>query len=214
MNGGEINLLWYTICSIKTFFKLELLLFEYHWNWNKHHLISGSAFQEEMKDPLTSHPRFVRYLGTCFNPSKLEAYVITDYAVGCTLEDIMKNPEVREAMDMTEEGKVRAAADLADAVYFLHGHSKPVAHGAISTANVVVDGETHRGKLVARQGAERIQQLVTLKGRPAVVMSITISYSIRIFIRFNEGSRSDDVRVRSFFYAGNGIHPNLIFVFS
>ena len=165
-----------------------------------------------MKDPLTSHPRFVRYLGTCFNPSKLEAYVITDYAVGCTLEDIMKNPEVREAMDMTEEGKVRAAADLADAVYFLHGHSKPVAHGAISTANVVVDGETHRGKLVARQGAERIQQLVTLKGRPAVVMSITISYSIRIFIRFNEGSRSDDVRVRSFFYAGNGIsQPHLCF---
>ena len=106
MNGGEINLLWYTLCSIKTFFKLELLLFEYHWNWNKHHLISGSAFQEEMKDPLTSHPRFVRYLGTCFNPSKLEAYVITDYAVGCTLEDIMRNPEVREAMDMTEEGKV------------------------------------------------------------------------------------------------------------
>ena len=137
-----------------------------------------------MKDPLTSHPRFVRYLGTCFNPSKLEAYVITDYAVGCTLEDIMRNPEVREAMDMTEEGKVRAAADLADAVYFLHGHSKPVAHGAISTANVVVDGETHRGKLVARQGAERIQQLVTLKGRTAVVMSITITYSIRIFIRF------------------------------
>ena len=61
--------------------------------------------------------------------------------------------------------KVRAAADLADAVYFLHGHSRPVAHGAICTANVVVDGETHRGKLVARQGAERIQQLVTLKGR-------------------------------------------------
>ena len=116
-----------------------------------------------MKEPLTSHPRFVRYLGTCFNPSKLEAYVITDYAVGCTLADIMRNPEVREAMEMTEEAKLRAAADLADAVYFLHGHSRPVAHGAISTANAVVDGETHRGKLVARQGAERIQQLVTLK---------------------------------------------------
>ena len=36
---------------------------------------------------------------------------------------------------MTEEAKLRAAADLADAVYFLRGHSKPVAHGAISTAN-------------------------------------------------------------------------------
>ena len=122
------------------------------------------TIQEEMKDPLTSHPRFVRYLGTCFNPSKLEAYVITDYAVGCTLDDMMRNAEIREAMDMTEEGKVRAAADLADAVYFLHGHSRPIAHGAISTASVVVDGETHRGKLVARQGAERLKQLVAIKG--------------------------------------------------
>ncbi len=26
-------------------------------------------------------------------------------------------------MEMTEESKVQAAADLADAVYFLHGHS-------------------------------------------------------------------------------------------
>ena len=69
--------------------------------------------------------------------------------------------------------KVRAAADLADAVYFLHGHSRPVAHGAIGTANAVVDGETHRGKLVARQGAERIRQLVTLKGRKGGCRFIT-----------------------------------------
>ena len=74
-------------------------------------------------------------------------------------------------MEMTEEAKLRAAADLADAVYFLHGHSKPVAHGAISTGNAVVDGETHRGKLVARQGAERIQQLVTLKASHVVLSS-------------------------------------------
>ena len=158
-----------------------------------------------MKEPLTSHPRFVRYLGTCFNPSKLEAYVITDYAVGCSLADIMRNPEVREAMEvnieyllfslclrctrtqflifnfqlfneMTEEAKLRAAADLADAVYFLHGHSKPVPHGAISTGNAVVDGETHRGKLVARQGAERIQQLVTLKASLVVLSSAFYSF--------------------------------------
>jgi hypothetical protein len=39
-----------------------------------------------MKNALTMHPRFVRYLGTCFNPTKLEAYIITDYVVGSTLE--------------------------------------------------------------------------------------------------------------------------------
>ena len=27
-------------------------------------------------------------------------------------------------MDLTEEEKIRAAADIADAIYFLHGHSK------------------------------------------------------------------------------------------
>ena len=35
-----------------------------------------------------------------------------------------KNTEVRSLMDLTEEEKVRAAADIADAIYFLHGHSK------------------------------------------------------------------------------------------
>ena len=61
-----------------------------------------------MKEPLTSHPRFVRYLGTCFNPSKLEAYVITDYAVGCSLADIMRNPEVREAMEVNIQYLLRS----------------------------------------------------------------------------------------------------------
>ena len=73
---------------------------------------------------LTPHPRFIRYLGTCFNASKLEAYVITDLVAGCTVKEMLKNPEMRSLLDMTEEEKVQAAADLADAVYFLHGHSK------------------------------------------------------------------------------------------
>ena len=77
---------------------------------------------------LTPHPRFVRYLGTCFNPNKLEAYVITDFVAGATLQEMWKNPVLRDVMDMTEEAKVQAAADLADAVYFLHGHSKVVNH--------------------------------------------------------------------------------------
>ena len=37
-------------------------------------------------EKLTQHPRYVRYLGTCFNPSKLEAYVITDFVAGCTIQ--------------------------------------------------------------------------------------------------------------------------------
>ena len=76
------------------------------------------------QDRLTSHPRFVRYLGTCFNPKKLEAYVITDFVAGCFIQETWKNPEIRSILELSEEEKVQAAADLADAVYFLHGHSK------------------------------------------------------------------------------------------
>lgn len=37
-------------------------------------------------DQLTSHPRYVRYLGTCFNAVKKEAYVITDFVAGATIQ--------------------------------------------------------------------------------------------------------------------------------
>ena len=37
-------------------------------------------------DSLTSHPRIVRYLGTYFDSAKLEAYLITDFFAGCTME--------------------------------------------------------------------------------------------------------------------------------
>ena len=40
---------------------------------------------------LTLHPRYIRYLGTCFNPSKLEAYVITDFVAGCTIQVRQQN---------------------------------------------------------------------------------------------------------------------------
>ena len=36
-------------------------------------------------DILTSHPRMIRYLGTYFNITKLEASLITDFFAGCTM---------------------------------------------------------------------------------------------------------------------------------
>ncbi len=54
----------------------------------KREIVYKDQMEVEAKSRLTPHPRFVRYLGTCFNPNKLEAYVITDYVVGCTLEVI------------------------------------------------------------------------------------------------------------------------------
>ena len=36
-------------------------------------------------DSLTSHPRMIRYLGTYFNSSNLEACLITDFFAGCTM---------------------------------------------------------------------------------------------------------------------------------
>ena len=36
-----------------------------------------------------------RYLGTCFNPSTLEAYVLSDHVAGCSLLDIQKTAQLR-----------------------------------------------------------------------------------------------------------------------
>ena len=119
--------------------------------------------KDKSLERLTAHPRFIRYLGTCFNASKLEAYVITDLVAGCTIKEMLKNPEMRSLLDMTEEEKVQAAADLADAIYFLHGHSKAIVHGGIDISSVMIDGETHRGKLMAKQAVERIDELTRLR---------------------------------------------------
>ncbi|XP_059087881.1 uncharacterized protein LOC131884201 isoform X2 [Tigriopus californicus] len=111
-------------------------------------------------DQLTSHPRYVRYLGTCFNAVKKEAYVITDFVAGATIQEIWKSPDIRQAMELSEEEKIQASMDLADAVYFLHGHSTPVVHGLISLASVVIDGETHRAKLMASASLRRIHEIL------------------------------------------------------
>ena len=62
-------------------------------------------------------------------------------------------------MNLTETEKVQAATDLADAVYFLHGHSKPIIHGNISLLTALVDGETHRAKLCSKISLDRLNIL-------------------------------------------------------
>ena len=41
-------------------------------------------------DSLTSHPRMIRYLGTYFNLTKLEACLITDFFAVCAMKVIYK----------------------------------------------------------------------------------------------------------------------------
>ncbi len=106
---------------------------------------------------LTQHPRFVRYLGTCFDPGKRQVHVLTDFIAGCNLlvrnigtltllrtsiaqyhdrsvssllcrlyrtKEMRRNPELASMMGLTELEKIQVCVDLAEAVYFLHGHSK------------------------------------------------------------------------------------------
>ena len=68
----------------------------------------------------------------------------------------MHNSEVRDVMKLTEVEKIQASADLADAVYFLHGHSKPIVHGDIGLLTALVDGETHRVKLCSKIALDRL----------------------------------------------------------
>ena len=90
----------------------------------------------------------VRYLGTCFNPSTREAYVVSDYVAGCTLLEIQRTAQIRsrqviffllneessssplsrELLELSEEDKLQAAMDVAEAVYFIHNLSNPVVH--------------------------------------------------------------------------------------
>ena len=40
---------------------------------------------------------------------------------------------------------------------------EPVIHGAIRLSSVMIDGETHRGKLLDREALERLDEIVLLK---------------------------------------------------
>ena len=109
---------------------------------------------------LTQHPRYVRYLGTCFNPDKTEAYVISDYIAGCTLLDLQKSLQLRELLDLSEEDKVQAAIDIAEAVYYLHNLSRPIVHQHIAAKNIIIDGETLRARIRAAEIQGRLDDMV------------------------------------------------------
>ena len=40
----------------------------------------------EQLSSLTPHPRFMRFLGTCFNPGSREIWILSDMGAGATLE--------------------------------------------------------------------------------------------------------------------------------
>ena len=54
--------------------------------------LKGKIMEKDklLVDSLTSHPRMIRYLGTYFNLTKLEACLITDFFAGCTMKVIYK----------------------------------------------------------------------------------------------------------------------------
>ena len=109
---------------------------------------------------LIPHPRYLRYLGTCFNPRKLEAYVISDYVAGCSLLDIQKNSLLRELLGLSEKDKVQTAVDLVEAVYYLHNLSTPIVHQNISAKNIIIDGETLRARLRSPEILERLDDMI------------------------------------------------------
>ena len=109
---------------------------------------------------LTQHPRYLRYLGTCFNPQKLESYIISDYAAGCSLLDLQKNSLLRELLGMSEEDKLQAAVDVVEAVYYIHNLSSPKVHHNISARNIVIDGETLRARLRSPEIQDRLDEML------------------------------------------------------
>ena len=45
------------------------------------------------------------------------------YLLKTEFQEIVHAVPIKEVMNLTEEEKIQASADLAEAVYFLHGHS-------------------------------------------------------------------------------------------
>ena len=109
---------------------------------------------------LTPHPRYIRYLGTCFNCDKQEAYVISDYVAGCSLLDTQRSSKLRELLNLTEEDRLQAGVDIAEAVYYIHNLSRPVVHQHIAAKNIILDGETLRARLRAGEVEARLEDMV------------------------------------------------------
>ena len=129
---------------------------------------------------LTKHPRYLRYLGTCFNPQKLEAYVISDYMAGCSLLDLQKNSMMRELLAMNEEDKVQAASDVVEAVYYIHNLSTPIVHHSITAKNIIIDGETLRAKLRSSEIQDRLEEMIWCRSHGGVKDFINRSSILQI----------------------------------
>ncbi len=131
----------------------------------------------------------------------MEAFVITDFVAGCTMQvlpsklslvdqcknnlavqELKSSPELSSLFSLSELERLRCCSDLCEAVFFLHGRSRPVPHGAVGLASVFVDGETHRARLAAREAGDRMEEVararVSLpypdKGVDKLVMSSNI----------------------------------------
>ena len=139
----------------------KILIFVVRLKQEVYNELKSYVMEEDKSLPiLLPHPRYLRYLGTCFNPQKLEAYVISDYVAGCSLLDIQKNSLLRELMDLSEEDKVQTAVDIVEAVYYIHNLSTPIVHQNIAAKNIIIDGETLRARLRAPEIHERLDDMI------------------------------------------------------
>ena len=150
----------YSVCSGELN-DSKILIFIVQLNENIYDEIKDYVIEQDRGLPiLMQHPRYLRYLGTCFNPQKMEAYIISDYVAGTTLLEIEKNSVLRELLNLTEEDKLQAAIDVTEAVYFIHNLSPAIVHKNISAKNIVIDGETLRARLRASEIQERLDDMI------------------------------------------------------
>merc|ERR1712241_1226770 len=56
--------------------------------------------------------------------------------------------------------KLQIVTDVTEAVSFLHNLSQPITHGYIHADSIIIDGETHRAKLQARETLQTLNSVI------------------------------------------------------
>ncbi|XP_062500996.1 probable serine/threonine-protein kinase drkD isoform X1 [Corticium candelabrum] len=97
------------------------------------------AFMQEASilKSLVDCPHIVRFLGLCIDPGHYA--IVMEYVEYGNLQDMLLSGVDEHPVIKQWNCRIRMAADIAKGMNYLHSRVKPIIHGDLKTANVLVD---------------------------------------------------------------------------
>ena len=86
---------------------------------------------------LVDCPHIVRFLGLCIDPGHYA--IVMEYVEYGNLENMLLSGVDEHPVIKQWNCRIRMAADIAKGMNYLHSRAKPIIHGDLKTANVLVD---------------------------------------------------------------------------